>query len=810
MERYFDVVQNRQGTALPGVTVTVYDSNGNLATLYSNPSFTPTTNPIYTNSDGEYAFYAANGTYSINLNLSGFFNETKLGVVLFDPSDAQTANQINFLQAGSGAVTRTVQSKLRDTVSVKDFGAVGDGVADDSAAIQDAVDSLTSGGTLVFPFGTYKINTHIDITVGNITLLGNGSTIDATAMAFGPAVRNSAAVFRFDSPNPTNSTTLASTALKGSKTLTLTSAAAAVVGKFIRCISNQVQYRNGGALAYFNDQNRIVDVSGSTVTLETNLEYDLTVSPHVVTVTTTQPISNITVDGFTMLGGGVRQDPLGNGLGPIGVSGEFVEYMTVKNCKFYGFQGFAVYFDGARDIVVTDCYAQGIDADIPIVEGQNSGFYGFNVARAARVLMTNCTGQRVRHLFDGQEVYQFIQSNSIANNTHRAAFGSHEEVYNISVIGCTSYSCYSGCVLRALTANVTGNTFVGSDVDESPISSGDMLYTDPGRAQFIISSNRFYATTSGSGAIGLSSATELLIISNNTIEGDNPGVSLIGTNASYVNTSITGNIFLYGASPSSAAAINVPTTTGIDGDFKGLLIANNTSRGHANNMISLYGCSDPTNPADYIKITDNVGLSATGGGPGSLVSLRNGGYYGESIVIRGNTQWVDASAAVSICAGEQYRLRAYPVVELNDETNKNLQGNRTIAAGSTSSPTALNNATLFVQSVIESTAPTAGSTNYWLVTTAGTNGSIAGVAGDITAGSNVLTLTGNDNTKVYNGSYINVAGAGVAGAALTRVRVESVNAGFTQVTLSSNASTTVTGAAISRANPVIAAGANLV
>ena len=74
----------------------------------------------------------------------------------------------------------------------------------------------------------------------------------------------------------------------------------------------------------------------------------------------------------------------------------------------------------------------------------------------------------------------------------------------------------------------------------------------------------------------------------------------------------------------------------------------------------------------------------------------------------------------------------------------------------------------------------------------------------------MLTLTGNNNTTVYNGSYINVAGAGVAGASLVRVRVESVNAGFTQVTLSSNASTTVTSAAISRANPVIAAGANLV
>ena len=57
---------------------------------------------------------------------------------------------VGFIQAGTGAVARFVESKLRDSVSVKDFGAVGDGSTDDSAAIQLAVNS--GAKLVVFPY----------------------------------------------------------------------------------------------------------------------------------------------------------------------------------------------------------------------------------------------------------------------------------------------------------------------------------------------------------------------------------------------------------------------------------------------------------------------------------------------------------------------------------------------------------------------------------------------------------------------------------------------------------------------------------
>jgi len=60
-----------------------------------------------------------------------------------------------FTQAGSGAQQRTVESKLRDVVSVKDFGAVGDGATDDTAAFTNALNA--PGRIVVIPVGTYYI-----------------------------------------------------------------------------------------------------------------------------------------------------------------------------------------------------------------------------------------------------------------------------------------------------------------------------------------------------------------------------------------------------------------------------------------------------------------------------------------------------------------------------------------------------------------------------------------------------------------------------------------------------------------------------
>jgi hypothetical protein len=104
--------------------------------------------------------------------------QSALNEIVSDLAASSGTSLVGHIQSGSGATARTVQAKLRDTVSVKDFGAVGDGVADDTTAIQNAVNAVAAagGGAVYFPAGTYNGSVLID-SVNNITLYGDGKGV---------------------------------------------------------------------------------------------------------------------------------------------------------------------------------------------------------------------------------------------------------------------------------------------------------------------------------------------------------------------------------------------------------------------------------------------------------------------------------------------------------------------------------------------------------------------------------------------------------------------------------------------------------
>ena len=69
---------------------------------------------------------------------------------------------VGYLPAGTGAAVRNVQAKLREFVSVKDFGAVGDGVADDTSAVAAA---MAAGVPLDWGWHTYRVTGQISHTL---------------------------------------------------------------------------------------------------------------------------------------------------------------------------------------------------------------------------------------------------------------------------------------------------------------------------------------------------------------------------------------------------------------------------------------------------------------------------------------------------------------------------------------------------------------------------------------------------------------------------------------------------------------------
>lgn len=76
----------------------------------------------------------------------------------------------NFTPSGSGAATRTSHDKFSDLISVKDFGAIGDGIANDTNAF---INALSAKDSVFVPQGTYRITSTIRLNARK-TLIGAG------------------------------------------------------------------------------------------------------------------------------------------------------------------------------------------------------------------------------------------------------------------------------------------------------------------------------------------------------------------------------------------------------------------------------------------------------------------------------------------------------------------------------------------------------------------------------------------------------------------------------------------------------------
>lgn len=144
------------GTTTPQVTYTDYVGG------------TANTNPVILDSRGEASVWLNTPLYKMALysatdvliwtvdNIGGFATLAQLAA-------SGGSSLVGYLPAGTGAVATTVQTKLRESVSVLDFGADPTGVADSTTTIQAAIDAALAAGKQIIAQGTFRISSKIVI-----------------------------------------------------------------------------------------------------------------------------------------------------------------------------------------------------------------------------------------------------------------------------------------------------------------------------------------------------------------------------------------------------------------------------------------------------------------------------------------------------------------------------------------------------------------------------------------------------------------------------------------------------------------------
>lgn len=117
------------------------------------------------------------------------------GLARWDASDSSTTDDGGTVWgAGTGRWKRVYSG----AVNLRWFGAVGDGVTNDTNAIVNALAALTSGGSLYFPSGTYLVQRGAGslladtIVASNVTIFGDGAASIITSKNAAGATPNNA------------------------------------------------------------------------------------------------------------------------------------------------------------------------------------------------------------------------------------------------------------------------------------------------------------------------------------------------------------------------------------------------------------------------------------------------------------------------------------------------------------------------------------------------------------------------------------------------------------------------------------------
>jgi hypothetical protein len=135
MQKYVDyLIASFDGKPIAGALVLVNVSGGGAAAIYAYDGVTPQANPITTEADGSFYFFAANGLYDLVITKSGltFDSDDTAKITLFD--HAQASHSQAQVTATGSTTARSLEDRFADVAYVRDHGAIGNGVFNSTGA----------------------------------------------------------------------------------------------------------------------------------------------------------------------------------------------------------------------------------------------------------------------------------------------------------------------------------------------------------------------------------------------------------------------------------------------------------------------------------------------------------------------------------------------------------------------------------------------------------------------------------------------------------------------------------------------------